>query len=156
MAIAGEKPDAIGCAESHEAISVILDLTGSLGAAKGWQGTTKPAGRNIDSRYSRPGGSEGEAYDVDAARRRLCAAAFRPARLRRSGPALAGSCLVAVSPLMADVTWHAAAACLAVVVSAWAATRSTAAFSALVHPSGIEGLIILARGPRYSARGFPA
>jgi hypothetical protein len=26
----------------------------------------------------------------------------------------------------------------------------------LVHPSGIEGLIILARGPRYSARGFPA
>src|SRR5262249_25586139 len=25
----------------------------------------------------------------------------------------------------------------------------------LVHPSGIEGLIILARGPRYSARGFP-
>ena len=27
---------------------------------------------------------------------------------------------------------------------------------ALVHPSGIEGLIILARGPRYSARGFPA
>ena len=27
---------------------------------------------------------------------------------------------------------------------------------ALLHPSGIEGLIILARGPRYSARGFPA
>ena len=26
----------------------------------------------------------------------------------------------------------------------------------LVHPSGIEGLIILARGPLYSARGFPA
>jgi len=26
----------------------------------------------------------------------------------------------------------------------------------LVHPSGIEGLIILAHGPRYSARGFPA
>jgi hypothetical protein len=26
----------------------------------------------------------------------------------------------------------------------------------LVHPSGIEGLIILARGPRYSARGFAA
>src|SRR6516162_28810 len=83
------------------------------------------AARPIDSRYSRPGGSEGEAYDVDAARRRLCAAAFRPARLRRSGPALAGSCLVAVSPLMADVTWHAAAACLAVVASALAATCST-------------------------------
>jgi FtsP/CotA-like multicopper oxidase with cupredoxin domain len=29
-------------------------------------------------------------------------------------------------------------------------------WDALVHPSGIEGLIILARGPRYSARGFPA
>jgi hypothetical protein len=27
---------------------------------------------------------------------------------------------------------------------------------ALVHPSGIEGLIVLARGPRYSASGFPA
>jgi hypothetical protein len=26
----------------------------------------------------------------------------------------------------------------------------------LVHPSGIEGLIVLARGPRYSASGFPA
>src|SRR6516162_7318576 len=56
------------------------------------------AARPIDSRYSWPGGSEGEAYDVDAARRRPCAAAFRPARPRRSGPALAGSCLVAVLP----------------------------------------------------------
>jgi hypothetical protein len=28
--------------------------------------------------------------------------------------------------------------------------------SGLVHPSGIEGLIVLARGPRYSASGFPA
>ena len=88
------------------------------------------AGRNIDSIYSRSGGSEGEAYHVDAARRRFCAAAFRPARLRRSGPALAGSCLVVVSPL-ADVTWHAAAACLAVVASPLAAARSTAAVSAL-------------------------
>jgi hypothetical protein len=26
----------------------------------------------------------------------------------------------------------------------------------LLHPSGIEGLIVLARGPRYSASGFPA
>jgi hypothetical protein len=26
----------------------------------------------------------------------------------------------------------------------------------LVHPSGIEGLIFLARGQRYPARGFPA
>jgi hypothetical protein len=76
-------------------------------------------------------GSEGEAYDVDAARRRLCAAAFRPARPRRSGPALAGSCLLAVSPLVAGVTWPVAAACLTVVASALAATRSTAAVSAL-------------------------
>jgi hypothetical protein len=30
VAIAGEKPDAIGCAESHEAISVMFDLAGSL------------------------------------------------------------------------------------------------------------------------------
>jgi hypothetical protein len=83
-----------------------------------------------NSRYRRPGGSEGEAYDVDAARRRLCAAAFRPARPRRSGPALAGSCLVAVSPL-AGVIWPVAAGCLTIVASALAATRSTAAVSAL-------------------------
>ena len=55
---------------------------------------------------------------------------------------------------------------------AWAAGRVTALIlsdgpvvcklmrqesrTTLVHPSGIDGLIILARGPRYSARGFPA
>src|SRR6516162_5637408 len=89
------------------------------------------AARPIDSRYSLPGGSEGEAYDVDAARRRLCAAAFRPARPRRSGPALAGSCLVAVSPLMAGVIWPVAAAYLAAVASVLPATRSTAAASPL-------------------------
>ena len=39
----------------------------------------------------------------------------------------------------------------------WPQFRSNVAFeTTLVHPSGIEGLIILARGPRYSARGFPA
>jgi outer membrane immunogenic protein len=37
--------------------------------------------------------------------------------------------------------------------AAWGQAEDTIA---LVHPSGIEGLIILARGPRYSARGFPA
>src|SRR5580704_6815669 len=102
-----------------------------FGRSGGLAGDDEPAGRNIDADTSRPGGSEGEAYDVDAARRRLCAAAFRPARPRRSGPALAGSCLVAVSPLMAGVTWPVAAACLAVVAPALAATRATAAGSVL-------------------------
>ena len=35
-------------------------------------------------------------------------------------------------------------------------TRLTPQTLKLVHPSGIEGLIVLARGPRYSASGFPA
>ena len=38
----------------------------------------------------------------------------------------------------------------------WLEQRMKHDRATLVHPSGIEGLIILARGPRYSARGFPA
>ena len=49
-----------------------------------------------------------------------------------------------------------AAALPAVSRVAMAQAYPTRPVRVLVHPSGIEGLIILARGPRYSARGFPA